>query len=274
MEIATWDLGGQGPPLLLTHGTGLHAKMWLPVAPVLARSFRVWAMDQRGHGRSKHLPPDSYLDWDGFATDILAVVDALGLGGADSGLVAAGHSLGGATLLMAEERRPGTFSALYLYEPVVVDPEARRRFSEAQLGLSAITRKRQASFPSYEAAVANFAAKRPFARFRPDVLDAYVSHAFVPTPEGTVVLACPPEEEAATFEGALHNRAWEQLPTVRARVTVAGGAEVAGPGAIAPGVAAALPHATYERWPRLDHFGPMTDPDGVAEALVRALAPR
>jgi pimeloyl-ACP methyl ester carboxylesterase len=274
MEIATWDLGGDGPPLLLTHGTGLHAKMWLPLAPVLSRSFRVWAMDQRGHGRSGHAPPESYLDWEGFASDILAVVDALGLDGADGGLVGAGHSLGGGTLIMAEERRPGTFAGLYVFEPVVVSPAVRGEISAAQMDLAAMTRKRRVSFESYEAASANFASKDPFARFRPDILEAYVSHAFVPAPDGTVVLACGPEEEAATFEGALHNEAWERLSAVRARVTVAGGSEPNGPGTVAAGIAAALPRGSYEQWPDLDHFGPMTDPDAVAEALVAALASR
>jgi pimeloyl-ACP methyl ester carboxylesterase len=274
VEIATWDLGGQGPPLLLTHGTGFHAKTWLPLAPVLARSFRVWAIDHRGRGASGHVAPDAYLDWEAFASDILAVVDALGLGDASTGLVAAGHSLGGATLLMAEERRPGTLAALYLYEPVTIAPAIRKELAGSQLSLGAIARKRRTGFASYDAATANFAAKGPFARFRPDALDAYVTHAFVPRPDGTVELACRPEEEAATFEGALRTDSWERLSAVQIPVTVAGGGDTTGPGGFAPEVAAGLPGGTYQRWPELDHFGPMVDPDAVADALVQALTAR
>ena len=55
------------------------------------------------------------MEWDGFADDVLAVVDAWGV----DDLVAVGHSKGGAALLLAEQRRPGTFAALFCYEPVV-----------------------------------------------------------------------------------------------------------------------------------------------------------
>lgn len=33
-----------------------------------------------------------------------------------------GHSLGGVVALAAEVRQPGTFEAMYLFEPVIYDP--------------------------------------------------------------------------------------------------------------------------------------------------------
>jgi predicted alpha/beta superfamily hydrolase len=33
-----------------------------------------------------------------------------------------GHSLGGVAALAAEVRQPGTFEAMYLFEPVIYDP--------------------------------------------------------------------------------------------------------------------------------------------------------
>ena len=53
------------------------------------------------------------------ADDVLAVQDALGL----RGCLGCGHSLGGCALLLAEAKRPGSFRALYVYEPVVA-PQA------------------------------------------------------------------------------------------------------------------------------------------------------
>ena len=55
------------------------------------------------------------LRWQRMAEDALAVQDALGLRGG----FGVGHSLGGAALLLAEATRPGSFRALYLFEPVV-----------------------------------------------------------------------------------------------------------------------------------------------------------
>ena len=44
-------------------------------------------------------------EWDGFADDVLAVVDEIH----PTPRLAAGHSLGGASILKAELARPGTF---------------------------------------------------------------------------------------------------------------------------------------------------------------------
>lgn len=43
---------GQGPPLLLLHGNGADAKLYLPLIQTLARHFRVVAPDLPGFGRS------------------------------------------------------------------------------------------------------------------------------------------------------------------------------------------------------------------------------
>ncbi|MGH9062298.1 MAG: alpha/beta fold hydrolase, partial [Acidimicrobiales bacterium] len=97
IDLQTWDLGGDGPALLLIHATGFHGRCWLPLAPALAERFHVWAYDQRGHGASGHTAAGDYRDWSSFVDDCLAVVDHLGL----EQPYAAGHSLGGAVGLLA-----------------------------------------------------------------------------------------------------------------------------------------------------------------------------
>jgi pimeloyl-ACP methyl ester carboxylesterase len=268
VEIATWDLGGSGPPLLLLHATGFHARMWLPLAPVLRASHRVWAVDQRGHGASGHAADRTYRDWSRFVADLLAVVDRLGL--ADDGLRAAGHSLGGAVLLLAEQHRPGLLRAAYCYEPVVPAP-AYRSAGSGEASLARVTAKRRAGFASRAEARANYAAKAPFASFAPEALDAYVAHAFVDRPDGTVELACTPAEEATVYEGAMGHRAWEHLGEVAAPVVVAGGSDTGGLAATIPALVDALPRGRIEHWDRLSHFGPMEDPPAVAAAIVAAL---
>ena len=110
VSIAVHALGGSGPPLLMAHGTGLHGRVWEPVASGLAGRFHCVAFDERGHGDSG-LPPGLDFDWRGFGRDVLAVVDELGL----QQPFAMGHSCGGAALIMAEAARPGTFQALWCY---------------------------------------------------------------------------------------------------------------------------------------------------------------
>lgn len=47
------EVRGEGAPLLLIHGWGMHGGMWGEVAERLAQHFRVLAVDLPGHGYSK-----------------------------------------------------------------------------------------------------------------------------------------------------------------------------------------------------------------------------
>lgn len=52
-----YDEQGTGEPLVLVHGTGAEASIWLSVAGDLAASgYRVITYDRRGYGRSTHRP--------------------------------------------------------------------------------------------------------------------------------------------------------------------------------------------------------------------------
>jgi pimeloyl-ACP methyl ester carboxylesterase len=282
VDLAVHDLGGDGPPLLLAHATGFHGRVWGPCAARLP--FRCWAPDLRGHGASPlplsaftggtgaagsgpaGQPDEALLAWDRFADDVLAVVDALDTG---APLLAAGHSKGGAALLLVEQRRPGTFAALYLYEPVVFPPGMIAARPDNPLAAGAARRRRR--FDSFEAAIANYAAKPPLDALDPAALDAYVRFGFVEQDDGTVELACPPEVESAVFRQGMHHQAFAHLGEVACPVTVATGAAVPGPALAAPAVAAALPHGELARHDDLGHFGPLEDPAGIAADLAGRL---
>lgn len=53
------DVAGSGPPLVLLHGWALHAGLFAPLIPELARRFRVHAVDLPGHGYSPPVVPYS-----------------------------------------------------------------------------------------------------------------------------------------------------------------------------------------------------------------------
>ncbi|KUZ59038.1 alpha/beta hydrolase [Burkholderia ubonensis] len=69
---------GDGPPVILLHGGLGHAGNWgYQVPAVLAAGYRAVLIDSRGHGRStRDERPYSY---ERMASDVLAVMDALGL---------------------------------------------------------------------------------------------------------------------------------------------------------------------------------------------------
>lgn len=68
---------GQGAPLVLVHGLGSSVRDWEYQIPVLARHYRVIALDVRGHGRSDK--PRERYSIAGFAADAAALIEHLAL---------------------------------------------------------------------------------------------------------------------------------------------------------------------------------------------------
>jgi pimeloyl-ACP methyl ester carboxylesterase len=106
---------GQGPPLVLVHGTADDHSRWLPLLPALAEHFTVYALDRRGRGGSDPYDPATYQIEREFA-DVAAVVDAI-----DEPAYLLGHSFGAlcaleAALLISNLRK------LVLYEPPILIP--------------------------------------------------------------------------------------------------------------------------------------------------------
>ncbi len=268
VQLAVHDFGGRGPTLLLSHATGFHGHCYLPIAQALADRFHSVAFDYRGHGDTP-LPADPLereIDWNRYGDDAQAAATAA-RHVAGVPIVGFGHSMGAACLLMAAHRDPSLFERLVVFEPIVFPPaETRPRPSESPL--SARARRRRTTFPSFEAAIANFAAKPPLNGFTPAALDAYVRFGFAAGGDGQVHLKCDPETEAGTFDrGGLH-RAWDLIDQIDIPVMVVAGhpAEMQ-PSGIAAQVAERIPNCTYVQLDDLDHFGPMTQPDVIA-ALI------
>ncbi len=265
IELALYDFGGTGDDLLLVHATGFCAGVLLPLAHALGDHFHCLALDLRGHGRSGR-PPDGDFAWSGFATDVLTAVDAFGL----VRPVAFGHSCGGAALLLAEQRRPGTFRSFYLFEPVVV-PDQPLPFPLEENPLSNGARRRRERFPSAEDAFVNFSSKPPFAGIDPAVLLRYVEDGFeiVPSAEGgdgdTIRLRCRRNDEAEVYVHGFGNGSFEHLHEVGCPVTFAYGTRTDAFGAEAMGADAdRVPGSTVEAFDGLGHFGPLERPDEVA----------
>ena len=265
VSVAVHEFGGTGRPLLFSHATGFHGYCYLPIADELADEFTSYALDYRGHGSTPR-PDDWEVDWNRYGDDALAVAERLA---PDGGLVAFGHSMGGAALLMAAHRHPGLFDLIVACEPIVfpTDPAA---LELPPSGLAEGARRRRASFDSFEAAVESYASKPPMNAFDPDVLRLYVAHGFRPAPEG-VRLKCDPEHEARTFEASATHHTFEVLGQIETPVVVIASGDGQGPAAVAPLVADRLPNGRLIELPATNHFLPFVDPASVAELIASAV---
>lgn len=267
VELALYDFGGSGPPLLMAHATGFHGRVWLPLAEQLRDHFHLFSLDFRAHGASTS-PVDRNLGWAGVADDVLATVDAFGL----EHPFGLGHSMGGAGLLLAEQARPGTFRSLYVFEPIVFPvPEGVEPPPADANPLSAGALRRREVFASRSEARDNYASKAPLDCLDPEVLTAYVEYGFVDRPDGAVELACRREDEAECYRmGGVHG-GFDRLGEVTCPVTVASGALT---NAINPTFARmqadAMPNGSVEVFAFLGHFGPLEDPTAVAKAVTAA----
>jgi pimeloyl-ACP methyl ester carboxylesterase len=289
-RLVCWDFAGRGKPLFMVHGTGLHGRCWAPVAaPLGAIGFRPLALDMRGHGASSRSPDGDY-SWDLFAVDVLetlaqlglsdgASVDDAGVGGAQlPGVAAVGHSAGGAALLLAEESRPGTFSQIWAWEPILSIPGSDDR-ARRGTGLATRARQRRAEFASVDEARAHFQGRHMFAEFAPESLEAFLEGGLVPDAEGGYELACDPEVEARVYEGAAAHGAWDGLGRIQCPTRVLGGElspavpphELA---MIAAELGAQRPDgaggatATATVMPMLGHFGPFQRPADIADDIA------
>ena len=108
-EIA-YEAGGDGPPLVLVHGSGLSRGTWRGLGYLrdLQRDFTVVALDMRGHGKSgKPHDADSY-SMDLHRGDIEAVLEATGLAPAHY----VGYSFGARIGLSIAAHTPGLLRTL------------------------------------------------------------------------------------------------------------------------------------------------------------------
>jgi pimeloyl-ACP methyl ester carboxylesterase len=180
--------------------------------------------------------------------------------------------MGGAALVMAATRRPQVLRSLWLFEPIVPPPGAMLS-DDGPNSMAEGAARRRPTFDSFDAAIANYAAKRPLDELHPDVLREYVHGGFAEQPDGSVTLRCRPDWEAATFDAARHSGTWELLASLHLPVTVVVGEEVPfGPALFAPRIAEALPDGRLSSHPELGHFGPLQDPAAMAAELTAWIA--
>jgi pimeloyl-ACP methyl ester carboxylesterase len=142
------------PPMLALHGWLDNAGSFDRLAPLLADSHYVVALDLKGHGRSSHLPSGWYHYVDYF-DDLRAVLDHFGWARATW----LGHSLGGTLASLFAALYPDRVETLLLIEalgPLTVTPE--QSLDQLRRGIderAAFAKRRPLRvFPDLESAIA------------------------------------------------------------------------------------------------------------------------
>ena len=94
--------------VVLHHGNAKSSRLWYAWVPLLARQYRVVRLDARGFGRSS-LPPEGY-DWSlsNFSTDLLRLLDKLGL----EKIHLIGETVGGTISLQFAHEHPNRLHSL------------------------------------------------------------------------------------------------------------------------------------------------------------------
>ncbi|MGD6747122.1 alpha/beta fold hydrolase [Streptomyces sp. BH106] len=122
-RLSFLDFGGPGRPLLALHGHFGEGRTFTRLARELDDSWRVVALDQRGHGYSDR-PAD--FSRTGYVEDAATVLAHLEIDNA----VVLGHSLGGINAYQLAARHPGLVDAL-IVEDIGAEVDDELSFSLA-----------------------------------------------------------------------------------------------------------------------------------------------
>ncbi len=100
------------PAIVFAHGFGCDQSMWRLVAPAFEHDYRVVLFDHVGAGGSDATAYDldRHASLDGYADDVLELLDELALGP----VVLVGHSVSATIATLAAARRPELFDRLVL----------------------------------------------------------------------------------------------------------------------------------------------------------------
>jgi pimeloyl-ACP methyl ester carboxylesterase len=107
-----YEVAGQGPALILTHGYSSTGEMWSGQIAALSPYFQVVTWDMRGHGASDYPRDPAAYSEDATVADMAALLDAVG---AERAIVG-GLSLGGYMSLAFHRAHPERTRALLIVD--------------------------------------------------------------------------------------------------------------------------------------------------------------
>ena len=126
-----YEVHGEGPTILLTHGYSATSQMWAGQVDALSKDHRLVTWDMRGHGRSDSPDDPSLYSEAATVADMAALLDEVGAKTA----IVGGLSLGGYMSLAFNRVHPERVAALLIIDtgPGYKNDEARDGWNRTSL---------------------------------------------------------------------------------------------------------------------------------------------
>ena len=161
-----YEVFGNGPPLVLVHGTPFSSYVWRRVVPALAETMSVYAFDLPGFGSSE-MKDGQDVSLAAQGRVLAELLDHWGL----DGPAVVGHDIGGATVLRAYLLEGRDFRAIALIDAVAISPWGFPFYRLVQEHVGVFRR-----IPAYmhEAMVAAYVRDATFAPMDDEALKPYI----------------------------------------------------------------------------------------------------
>ncbi len=126
-----YEVHGEGPALLLTHGYSATSQMWQGQIEALSKAYKLILWDMRGHGQSDYPADPAAYSEAATVADMAALLDAVGAKRA----IVGGLSLGGYMSLAFHLAHPDRTRALLIIDtgPGYRNDEAREGWNRTSL---------------------------------------------------------------------------------------------------------------------------------------------
>lgn len=251
---------GTEMPILLFHATGFPAGSYMPLLAHLHRAGHpLFALNFMGHGPSESTM--EFESWAFFRDQVSAFAEHLN---GRSPFLAMGHSLGGASLLMAAPDLP--IRRLVLLDPTVLTPFTSWLAPFLPHPLAGIAEKRRSEFKSRRVVERSYRLNPLFKNWDDESFQGYLDSVLEPANAG-MRLRMSPALEAKIFR-SFHRGQWREFKRNTSPILVVRAAD----SPVTPPRAAARIISWNAASRALTHGGshtfPMEDPAGTAKLAL------
>jgi pimeloyl-ACP methyl ester carboxylesterase len=176
LHYLEWNPGGTRT-LVLLHGNSANAWWWEAMAAAMPRSYRILAIDQRGHGDSEWVRPAAYSPAD-YAADLARFIAECGV----ERPIVVGHSMGGMSVLAFAQRHGHQARAAIAIDVAVTSSHGRDRYLRRLKALPTVT------YPDLKTAKERYRLMPAEGEVEPTILTAVAERSLVRTEDGRYTL--------------------------------------------------------------------------------------